>query len=525
MKKIFRSIDDVLGSGIGAGLSPSPGLDRILKSTRLEDKLYSELREGDAEMDSVEAGCVAKLPAFPALARDIYQGFYSLNVRRNDESDLSDIAKRFNSHILDSIMTGEEYPTIKSVCEGRQLPAYDAAAEFVRSISSSLDELLKEAGGDKGAINTLEKLNQQGQDLFRKLSGLHQDRDQQGPSPELDRKITDTANKAAGKSQQVEAVGRQVSANLMKNKEAIGAIVAQAAQSAKYKAEETAQALAAWGTDDSGANPRQTKLNREVVERVRKSPVLTEVAKHLGRFREMMAKARKNGYAFGRGEKYALEFGNDLNRILTSEFSMLAVPSTIPVFLRKYQNKALQQYKRREPVFKGCGDIIMCLDESSSTVKDAPWGKAVALALLDVAMAGGRKFALIHFSGTGKYRTDVFLPGGYGTDDVFAAAEAFLGGGTDFVTPLNEAVLLINGGGFENADIIFVTDGICSLPETFLNTFKQDQSALKFKVTGVVMDVESSGMYFSLKPFCEHVYRTSELSRDSIAGSILSNRA
>ena len=68
-----------------------------------------------------------------------YQSFYSLGVRRNDETELSDIAKRFNSHILDSVMCGDEYPTIKSVCEGRQLPAYDAAVEFIGNISNSLD--------------------------------------------------------------------------------------------------------------------------------------------------------------------------------------------------------------------------------------------------------------------------------------------------------------------------------------------------------------------------------------------------
>ena len=526
MRKAFRTIDDVLGSCLLENHSAVrvQKLDRVLKSTRLEDKIYAYLRKDDAIMDGIEDKCTLKLSTFPALSRDVYQSFYSLNVRRNDENELSDIAKQLNSHILDGIMTGEDYPTIKSVCEGRQLPAYDAATEFIGNIAGGLDNLLKEAGGDKGALNTLDKFAKQEESLIKELDGLLQNRDSQSPEPELDSKIIDKANKAASKAAQVEAVGRQVRDNLMKNKDAISAIVAKAAQSAIEKAEVTAQALAAWGTYERGTSPEQMKLDRNVVDRVRKSPALAETAKHLGRFREMMAKARKNGYAYGRGEKYSLELGNDLNRVLTSEFSLLAIPETIPLFLRKHQNKELKQYMRREPVFKGCGDIVMCLDESSSTRKDAPWGKAVALALLDAAMAGGRKFALIHFSDTGKYKTDLFLPGQYSNDDVFAAVETFLRGNTDFETPLNEALRLIEHEGFENADIVFATDGICALPEAFLDDFRQKQAAHKFKITGVIMDVESPGMDFSVKPFCEEIFRTSELSRDSIVESILSSR-
>ena len=101
---------------------------------------------------------------------------------------------------------------------------------------------------------------------------------------------------------------------------------------------------------------------------------------------------RKNGYAYGRGEKYSLELGGDINRAIASEFARLAAPETLPLFLRKLQRKALKQYQRREPICKGSGDIICMLDESSSAESQAPWCKAVALALLvwqGAAMAVG----------------------------------------------------------------------------------------------------------------------------------------
>lgn len=526
MRKTFRSIDEVLTSdfGIALGSVKSSGLNRILKSTRLEDKIYSDLRKYDADMDSVEAQCSPKLSTFPDLSRDVYQSFYSLCVKRNEESELSDTSKRFNSHILGEIMNCEDYPTIKSVCEGRQMSAYDAASEFISNVSNSLDDLLKEAGGDKGALNTLSKLMQQEEQLSNELNGHMQNREQHGSNPTLDSQIVGKANAVSSKSQQIEAVGQQIRDNLIKNQAKISGMVASAVRSAKDKAEDTALTLTAWGQGESDGSPEQMKLNKEITQRVRQSETLKEVTKFLGRFKEITAKARKNSYAYGRGEKYTLELGNDIQRVITSEFTSLAVPETIPLFLRKYQSKSLQQYKRREPIYKGCGDIIMCLDESSSTELEAPWGKAVAIALLDVAMAGGRKFALIHFSSKGNYKTDVFIPGEYDVADVFTAAETFLGGNTDFETPMTEAYRLIENEGFENADIVFTTDGVCSLPEEFQNNLKKWQQAYKFLITGVLLDMAQPGMDFSLKPFCDDIYRTSQLTQTAIVESLISKR-
>ena len=56
---------------------------------------------------------------------------------------------------------------------------------------------------------------------------------------------------------------------------------------------------------------------------------------------------------YGRGETYALELGNDLSRAIGSEFAMLASPQTLPLFVKKYQQRRLKQYRRREPVYKG----------------------------------------------------------------------------------------------------------------------------------------------------------------------------
>jgi uncharacterized protein with von Willebrand factor type A (vWA) domain len=77
--------------------------------------------------------------------------------------------------------------------------------------------------------------------------------------------------------------------------------------------------------------------------------------------------------------------------------------------------------------------------------------------------------------------------------------------------------------GFENADIVFLTDGLCELPEDYLATLRKEQDARKFTVTGILLDAGNPGMAFSLTPFCQKIYRTNELSGDEIVRRMICN--
>ena len=523
--KTFRSISDVLGSAWGtirdAG---SMQADRVLKATRLEDAIYTDLRSSDTDMDILESASSEKLRSFPALSRDVYQSFYALNPRRKDENELTATARKFNAHILEHVIKGEDYPTIKGICEGRELPAYEAATEFVQQLSGELDSLLESAEGKKGALNTLEKLeaaqNSAQKDLSQLLERLQATSSR---NETLEQAVVDAANKAESKQRQVEAVSKMVDTSTAQNKEGISHTIDDAVLSACRKAEEVQNIIGAWS--DEPGNMERHPLNMELLAKVRESPTLLDISKYLGRFREMFAQGKKNGYAYGRGEKYALTLGKDISRAITSELALLATPETVPLFLQKYQRGQIKQYQRREQVYKGMGDMIVCIDESGSTQGDAEaWAKAVAMTFLEIASDGGRKFALIHFSGTGSFKTDIFLPGTYQAEQKMAAAECFLNGGTDFETPIREALRLMNEEGFENADIVFVTDGECALPIACVEELQKAQQTQRFTVTGILLDKGCDGMELSLRPFCQKIYRTSQLGGDAIVDALVSDR-
>ena len=296
--------------------------------------------------------------------------------RRREDAELSAAARKFNAHILDHIIQSEDYPTLKAVCEGRELPAYEAASEFITRTAGELDDLLGNIGGEKGSLHTLEKLEQAEEKASADLAALlEQMRRSAQRSETLEKVVIDAANTAESKRRQAEAVDRLIDAGILRRKDAVDEIVARAVSAAAERAGETEQIIGAWSDDP--ACMEKSEVNMQLLALVRESDALREISKYLGRFREIFAQGRRNGYAYGRGEKYSLELGNDLARALSSELSMLAAPETLPLFLRKYQRKQIKQYQRREPVYKGAGDIICCLDESSSTAgEDAAWGKA-----------------------------------------------------------------------------------------------------------------------------------------------------
>lgn len=525
MKNWYRTVDDVLRSPWAAQTQTPPvSTDRVLQSTKLENCIYSDLRSEDDMLTEIEQAAAQKLPCFPALSQDVFQSFYSLLPKRTDPAKLSASARKFSAKILDHMVQEADFRTLKAICEGRELPAYEAATEFISKISDHLDELLSEIGRRGNALSTLQKLTDAQTKAQKELAGLL---DRLKSSKErnltLESSVIEAANSLERKHRQVEAVEKLIDTSSAQHKAEIRAAVASASQATAQKAEEVQSIFAAW-SDEPGNLERNT-VNLELLEAVRKSQTLQSVAKYLGRFREIIAKGRRNGYAFGRGESYSLELGNNLSRALSSEFSMLASPQTAPLFLKRYQQKQLKQYRRREPIRKGMGDIICCLDESNSTCGDpAAWGKAVALALLDIAAGRGRKFALIHFASYESCQVDVFLPGKYSAADKMAAAEVFLSGGTNFERPLQEAIRLMDEQEFENADIVFLTDGQCALSEEFASQLKAQQTARHFTVTGILLDTNPPGMEFSLHPFCQNVYRTSELLGDEIMHKLMNSQ-
>jgi len=509
---VFTTIDDFRSSELWERINTetAPRTNtRILSSMRIEDKIYNEMRDQvKIGLDEIEADGAAKLDTFSSLIQDSFMSLYSLNPRHNDNDKLTTNARHFNTPILDYVMNSEQYPAIKSLCEGNDLVAYEAVNEFTRCMVDRLDELL-----DSDAIEELNILEHQQSELKANILDAMEHSD-----PIDTDGILDMANNLADNEQRIKRLTRVVSRTIRQNRDAIQTAVASTID----KAQEASNTIKSWGNGDS--SPAAMQQNIEMLRRVQSSPKLQAITKYLGRFRQIFDNACKSSFIYGRGEKYDIVLGDDFTRAVSSEYVYIALPETILLFIQKVQQKALKQYRRREHTSKGYGDIVVCIDESGSMGGNRiAWAKAVALVLLEHAVQNNRSCAMVRFASAGHTVTHIFSKGKYTTDDVFNFAESFLQGGTDFETPLKQAITLIETEGFENADVIFITDGECIINDEFASDFHDKSKQLKFNVTGIIIDTDETDTDSSLTPFCKKVYHLSNMAGDSIASDIITS--
>ncbi len=523
MRNIFQSVDDLTQSGWFQALPDRlpPQKDQVLRSLRVEDETYRRLRQNSAVLEEIESAAAARLPVVKNLSRDVFQSFYALTLRHNEESELSPKVRRFNRYILDKMMQQPDFPAVKADCEGKAFPSMEATEEFMRQISDHLEELLEAANGEKKTLDALEVQKQKQQQRLVRVRQLAKKQERVPLSPGEEKKLLAQGNLLFQKEKQLERLGQMARDNLLGNK-AANQIIVQAAEAAFDRARQAQDIIRAWG--DEAGQESSMEQDRKLVEQVRQNAVLLEIARYLGRMKEMIRQKRMNGFSYGRGEKYGLELGNDFGRLISSEFSLLALPETIPLFIRKYQQKKLKQYARREKVCKGRGPKIVCLDQSGSTAgENAAWGKAVAYALLLVTQLDKAAFAFIRFARRGDFHTDHYPAGQATTWQIMEDAQncGFLNGGTDYETPLNEAIRLMEENEYRNADIAFITDGYCGLSEGFIQRLKEKKAALGFRITGILMDQDEPGLEFTLQPFCDEVLRLSQLGMDAAADKVV----
>jgi uncharacterized protein with von Willebrand factor type A (vWA) domain len=189
-------------------------------------------------------------------------------------------------------------------------------------------------------------------------------------------------------------------------------------------------------------------------------------------------------------EAYDVELGNDLRRVLKPQLVLLANKNTSLEFYRRYADKELLQFKMRGEEEVGKGPIVMCIDKSGSmNGQPFQWAIAVAEALRRFAAEDNRDMYVMFFGSNGD-RVRFEFPNGQAP---FEKIMAFLGtianGGTQFDGVLTEALekasTAFDGEGKDKADIVFLTDGMASLSEEWIDQFNAERKRIGVRLYSV----------------------------------------
>jgi uncharacterized protein with von Willebrand factor type A (vWA) domain len=151
---------------------------------------------------------------------------------------------------------------------------------------------------------------------------------------------------------------------------------------------------------------------------------------------------------------------------------------------------------RTQDAHLGHGPLIVCLDTSGS-MQGAPEhvAKACVLQALRSAHAGDRACQLLAFGGPGELLERPLTRDAAGLDALLDLMGQAFDGGTDVQTPIERAIERVQQQGWQDADVLIVSDGEFGLTGATLAQLRQAKERLGLRVHGILIgDRETIGL-------------------------------
>jgi uncharacterized protein with von Willebrand factor type A (vWA) domain len=204
----------------------------------------------------------------------------------------------------------------------------------------------------------------------------------------------------------------------------------------------------------------------ELIHSITRQPQLLKLIKMVGQMVEVFNKNKRSQHHKGVEELVSVEYGNDLANILPSELMLLTKPTTKRIFQVKYLQNQLMQYEKTCEESLGKGDLVICLDTSSSMEDGGGlhcskwlWAVSLTYALITLVQQQHRSVQVVLFN----YQAKIL-------ENYQTLLNYRPSGGTDFNRALKFSIPLLN----ERCDLVFITDGECELTSSEQEEIKQE---------------------------------------------------
>jgi uncharacterized protein with von Willebrand factor type A (vWA) domain len=350
--------------------------------------------------------------------------------------------------------------------------------------------------------------------IRKQLRGIFEALQGQTPSAGLMQKIQQLKQQGLETRLACEAYADSISPSEIETALLIGIAKAEA------EMQSIAESIAAFSGDSNYSNETQLKIADKIqlAQRLHASPKLQAIAELAGKKIAIAAKMQRTKVKEGRTEIVGVTTGNDLTRLLPCELVKLTEPALFPIFAQGYIERSLLQREliSREPLARG--PIIICLD-SSGSMQGQPeiWSKAIALALLSIAVSQKRHCRILHFTDIVE-RIDDFAGEIPDTNRVIDCIEKFYNGGsTSFTAVLTGALASIQQHEqTKKADVILITDGLDTPSSMFMKQWQEDRKKYEFSCYGILIAGGNIGSYEStISNLCDRYVQIEDLTDDS----------
>lgn len=179
--------------------------------------------------------------------------------------------------------------------------------------------------------------------------------------------------------------------------------------------------------------------------------------------------------------------GGKMERLTAEEYLKSESPEAALDFMyRLSENRAkMYDYKMRNRIEKGA--MIVCYDESGSMSELDAQGKGLILSLMAIAKQEKRDFVFIPFSGqVDENSIQLIFKGKYTAKNIVKLADSYIGGGTNFESPLLHTLEYMRKLQ-KRGDIIFITDGISHISDELVAYFNAIKAKQKFYFVAILV--------------------------------------
>ncbi len=268
--------------------------------------------------------------------------------------------------------------------------------------------------------------------------------------------------------------------------------------------------VAAWSAGPGQETRLPAELKLRLMRDVIRNPRLRMIALLFGRYRRLGLRERTLPAMRASHEVVDFVQGGDVARALAGELSSFAMEEREDLFYSKVVTRSLLIYElwRREEEPRA---VYLCIDNSGSMAGEKEvWAKASALALAHLALAEDRPVEVVLFGDAADpLRVVSMRPSDDAStrlEKLLDVASYFLGGGTDFVKPLSHVLDAIEAAHYTGNDLLFVSDGLCPIPEEFIRRFREAKARYDLRMTSVLIGEEP----FALSEISDTVHRLDE---------------
>tara|TARA_Y100000593_G_scaffold25624_1_gene51117 strand:- start:174 stop:1712 length:1539 start_codon:yes stop_codon:yes gene_type:complete len=482
-------------------------------------EFFEEIKDKNTKITKTADEGTKEYDQFPELHQDLFSALFRY---KPELMDPKKIDKNFllNREIMDQLMETDRYKELRNLTQLDKVNSTVATEVLGKQVFDILKDLKEQREAQQAVSDAMNEAAK----AAKKEAGEGAGDDGDGESAEAEEHIT--LKEAQERLKEAE---NNLEDSLKKRE--IKSKFSNALDEAIGTTQQTSEMITNWGLDNDNSFSRKPYHEKmSLLNKLKNSPKLLEIAKLAGRFRNLAVRKEKEKVKVGFHEVYDISRGDNITRALPSEYMKLAKPALKLQFLKELADKSILQYEINGKSEKGKGAIVMCLDSSGSMSGEPEiWAKSVALALLEVSIIQKRNFFCIHFDSANDLRhlhTNKFLkPDNYSIDEVVDMAEYFAGGGTLFHPALKLAKKQIQlDTEFSKADIIFVTDGQSAITDEFANEFNTWRKKNNVNVYSILIDSWHNSDS-ALKLFSDKITKLNSIKMkgEAIAVSIFEN--